>query len=154
MKRQQRTPGAFLKVPIDDEYHTYARILQEGIAFYDCRTTEEIDEMQRIASCPVLFITGVYNDVITQGHWLKVGKLPLEEKFSLLPLQYIYDHIGEGFKIYDPNTGIIRPSTKQECYGLECCAVWEGFAIEERLRDHYAGRECIWLKDEKELFAN
>jgi len=154
MKRQQRTPGAFLKIPIDDVYHTYARILQEGIAFYDCRTTEKIDEMQRIASCPVLFITGVYNDVITQGHWLKVGKLPLEEKFSLLPLQFIYDQIGEGFKIYDPNTGIIRPSTKQECYGLECCAVWDSHHVEERLRDHYLGLPNGVLARQNEPFAN
>ena len=35
MKRQQRTVGAIVQVPLENGYHTYARILKTRLAFYD-----------------------------------------------------------------------------------------------------------------------
>ena len=77
-KRQQRTVGAFVKIQLDEKYHTYARILGEAsFAFYDIRTTEDNKDLKKIASRPILFIVAVYDDAITRGRWIKVGKLPL-----------------------------------------------------------------------------
>jgi hypothetical protein len=42
------------------------------------------------------------------------------------------------FRIYEKEK--IRPATKQECIGLEREAGWDPTLVEDRLRDHYAGR--------------
>jgi hypothetical protein len=154
MKRQQATVGAFLKVPFEDTYHTYARILGRGTAFYDSRTNEEIADLNLIASKPILFIIAVYKDVITSGAWPKVGKLPLSEELIVLPMKFIQDAITKvDFELYDPNTGTITPTTKDKCKGLERAAVWDKEHVEERLRSHYAGKQSVYLREDRELFS-
>lgn len=138
-RRQQRAAGAFVKIQIDKEYHTYARILTDAsFAFYDIKKAEDIDDLEWIAAQPVLFVVAVYNDAVTKGRWPKIGKLPLEDRLMRHPPQFIQDPINLNFfSIYD--NGEIRPSTRAECEGLERCAVWEPEHVESRIRDHYAG---------------
>ncbi len=80
LKRQQRTVGAIVKVPLENGFHTYARILEVRGAFYDARTQEDL-EIDEIIEKPILFFAAVHNSAITKGYWQKIGKkLPLEEK--------------------------------------------------------------------------
>ena len=154
-KRQQRTIGSIVKIPIDSTYHTYARILGEAsFAFYDARTKEDISDFSKIASSPILFIVAVFNHAVTRGRWVKVGKLPLESNLQRLPPKFIRDSIDPTqFSIYE--FGKIRPSTREECQGLERASVWEPEQIEERLRDHYAGRPNHSVeRDRKLLISN
>lgn len=40
--KQKRIIGAFLKVPIDEKFHTYGRVLLNGVcAFYDFKTSND-----------------------------------------------------------------------------------------------------------------
>ena len=35
------------------------------------------------------------------------------------------------------------------------CAVWPWYCIEDRIRDHYEGKVCIWIKSMyEEIFEN
>ena len=89
----------------------------------------------------------VYNDVITKGHWLKVGKLDVREDLKVQPNKFIH-HKGEipEFKLYNPNTGEITNGSREQVIGLECAAVWEANHVEDRIRDHYLGVPCIWME--------
>ncbi|MBI2416886.1 MAG: immunity 26/phosphotriesterase HocA family protein [Ignavibacteriales bacterium] len=142
MARQRKTPGAILEIKIDDEYYCYAQTLQaSGTAFFDYHRKEKLKDISSIVNLPVLFIVAVYNDIITQGHWLKVGKLEIRDDLKVPPMEFIQDmHHPEKFELYDPNTGAIIPATKEECRGLEICAVWDQHHVEQRLSDYYAGR--------------
>jgi hypothetical protein len=115
MKYQKRTVGSFVKIRLDDEYHTYARILDgASFAFYDCRSRTDITNMKQIASCKILNINAVYNSAVTKKRWLKVGKLPLEDELKILPPEFIQDKIDPTkFRIYE--NGKIRPATRPEC---------------------------------------
>ncbi len=148
MKRQKHTIGAIVKIKIDHEFQTYARILNNAsYAFYDCRTKNDIKDLNLIASKPILFILSVYKSAITKGRWLKIGTLPLEEKLKSLPLTFIQDDLNPNiFQIYDPNTGEFRKALKEECLDLECASVWEAEHVEERLRDHYDGKPNVWVE--------
>ena len=64
-----------------------------SFAFYDCKTKTDIVDLNRIISCPILFITTVYSDTITQGIWNIIGKLPIEESLTVLPPRFIQDPI-------------------------------------------------------------
>ncbi|MBK6606442.1 MAG: immunity 26/phosphotriesterase HocA family protein [Leptospiraceae bacterium] len=141
-KKQQRTLGAIILIPLEDGFHTYGRILQgASYAFYDCRTKEDIADLNYIISSPVLFITAVYNNVINSGQWVKIGKLPLEEKFNILPPRFIQDafHKDKFRIVYQDRTE--KEVSIEECEGLERFMVWEAANIEKRLSDYYAGRK-------------
>ncbi len=151
-RKQQRTIGAFVKIPLDSERHSCARILRGAdFAFYDLLSCEQAKDLNYIASRPILFIIAVYNHAVTSGRWRKIGKLPLEPNLERVPLKFIQDPFDSTkFSLYD--NGIIRVSTREECEGLERSAVWEPEHVEERLRDHFAGRpnkivERLKIKD-------
>jgi len=149
MKYQKRTVGSFVKIKLDDTYHTYARILCGAyFAFYDCRTKTDITDMKKIASCNILFINAVYNSAVTRNRWLKVGKLPLESELKTTPPEFIQDQI-DPTKFFIYEHGKIRPATREECEGLECAAVWIPEHIEDRIRDHYAGVPNKWVEELK-----
>jgi len=154
MARQRRTIGAVVEIDLGDGYYSYARILDyAGFAFYDIHSSQRIGNIEHITGKPILFILAVYNDVVTSGHWVKIGSEPLHPLLKLLPLQFIQDALRpERFKLYYPNSGTIISASKEDCKGLERCAVWDANHVEERLRDHFAGRPCKWLKEDLELF--
>ncbi len=151
-KRQQRTVGSIVKIPLERGYHSYARILKSPyFAFYDLRAKENLSDLDLIVSSPVLFITSVSHYSVTSGLWIKVGKLPLEKKLLKIPPQFIQDSIQTNqFEIvYDD--GRKKKATAEECAGLERLAVWTPESIQERLIDHYAGRQNFWAKPTKKL---
>jgi len=141
LKRQQRTVGAIVKVPLEDDYHTYARILESQLAFYDCKTKTELT-IDNILKTKVLFIVAVFDDVITRGIWTKISKAILPIEPHLLKLQdaplYTEDINTGEYTIYYNTT--IRKATKEEIIGLESFTVWDWETIEQRLNDYYANR--------------
>ena len=146
-KRQQRTIGAIVKIPLDRGYHSYARILKSPyFAFYDFRAKEDVSDLALIVASPILFITSVSHYSVTSGLWVKVGKLPLEKTLLKIPPQFIQDSIQtDQFEIvYDD--GKKKKATAEECAGLERLAVWTPESIQERLIDHYAGRKNFWVE--------
>ncbi len=154
MKRQQRTVGSILEINIENKYFIYAQILEEaGYAFFDYRTVERLTECTILLTKPVLFILNVYKYVVTKGHWLKVGNLEVREDLKEQPMQFIQDTLHpDRFEFYNPNTGESSPATKQQIKGLERASVWGAEHVEDRIRDFYNGKPCIWLKDDRELF--
>ena len=145
VKQQRRTVGSIVKVPLEEGFHTYARILRgTSYAFYDCRTKDDLDNLSKIISTPVLFIISVQNFAITRGRWLKVGKVPLEESLLVEPPRFAQDALNpEIFEIVE--NGKRRKATMEECIGLERLSVWQPGAVERRLLEHYKGQKSDWL---------
>ena len=142
MVRQRITEGAILEINIENQYYVYAQILKKGhgCAFFDYQTKDRLTDISSLKTASVLFIVAVYNDIITQGHWLKVGKLPIREDLSILPMQFIQDTLNsEKYSLYNPNTGEITPTAKDKVVGLERAAVWDAHHVEDRIRDYYLG---------------
>ena len=152
-KRQRITVGAILEIEIEEKYF-YAQILTEAdCAFFDYQSNQKLNDYSILLNTPVLFIVAVYDDVITQGHWLKVGKLDVRENLKIKPMKFIQDALSpQNFELYDPNTGEIKPARKEECKGLERAAVYEAEDIEERLIDHYKGRITRYRKEDLDVF--
>jgi len=140
LKRQQRTVGAIVKIPLENGYHTYARILESKLAFYDSKTDKDLD-VSEIIKKTVLFAVWVYDDIIIQGYWLKIGKkMPLEQHLIDLETQPVYteDVFTGKYTIHCADKK--RPATKVEIIGMESFTIWERKSIEERLNDYYAKR--------------
>lgn len=144
--KQQRTIGAIVKIPLEKEFYGYARILKgTSFAFYDIRSKNELTDLEKIVSCSILFIVSVSAYAVTDGRWIKIGKLPLDNSFDILPPRYIQDLLSpENYKIIYSD-GTVKQAKKEECNRLERFAVWQPQHVEERLNDYFAGRKNRYL---------
>ncbi|CAA7196835.1 Imm26 family immunity protein [Chryseobacterium potabilaquae] len=153
MKRQKITLGSILEIPIDGKYYVYAQILNNGYVFFDYKSKEQITDFEILNDKTILFIIAIYDQIITKGEWLKVGKMDIRKELEILPMKFIQDALQpDHFEFYNPNMGEIAPATKKEIIGLERAAVWDKNHVEDRIRDYYNGVPCAWLKDDRELF--
>lgn len=147
MNRQQRTVGAIVEIPLENGYHTYARILENDLAFYDIRTKSNDMPIQNIIRNPILFFATVYDQAITKGYWKKIGDgkvLPLEDKVLDKPPFYTQDPITKKYSIYEGDS--VKPAIREDCIGLEYFSVWSREEMEKRLNDHFADRENSYVK--------
>ena len=144
-KRQQRTIGALVQVPLKSGFHAYARILEEEIAFYDIYTKNDLPE-DEIIKLPILFITTVIDDAITKGFWPKVSKaIPLTKDLIETPPKYTQNRLNlSKYKIHYTSKTV--QATKEECIGLECWIIWSAEQMEKRLNDHYTGKKNPYVE--------
>ncbi|MCR8561398.1 immunity 26/phosphotriesterase HocA family protein [Mucilaginibacter sp. BJC16-A38] len=142
-----RKVGAFFEIILSNGKYAYGRILEKAnYAFYDIYSNTRISDIKEIQNKDILFIAAVYKYAITKDRWRKIGQLDLESKLRVLPLKFIEDQLYPGtFSLYDPNTGVISPTTKDKCLGLERAAVWEPTHIEDRIIDYYEGKPNKWV---------
>lgn len=143
-KRQRRTVGAILRVPLSDRWHAYAWTLPEvDFGFFDLRS--DIDILpEDIITHPFAFRVGVHKSAWTNGRWQHVGKIdPPPNVLAPVPT-FIEDPISGKYSIYI--LGGIRPAQRNDCAGMERCAVWEPEHVEDRLRDHFAGVPNKWVQ--------
>lgn len=148
MNTQRIKNGLLVEVNLGDGSCTFARVLSKAeLAFYDFRRDlkSEVD-IEEIYRSPILFIVSVMNDAIKSGRWKIHDCRPLEPSFERVRYYFMKDLITGEYSIYNANDGSIRPAKPGEEVGLEKAAVWEPENVEERLRDHYAGRENRWVK--------
>lgn len=147
MKRQTRTLGSIVKIILADDSHSYGIILDKSsIGIFNIKTKDDL-LLSEILKADILFIVAVYNTAITSGRWRKIGKTNLDNRFTTLPLNFIQDSTSpELIEIYDPNSGLTRKASKEECLHLECAAVWEAAHVESRILDYYNSNENVWVK--------
>jgi hypothetical protein len=139
VKKSEFEPGSILRVDLDHQWHSYARILaRTRIAFHDCRVSAPEEDPLAIVKTPVLFVLAVGGRA-SKGHWPKVGYVPLETAPIPMPEQFMQD-IGTGACQIVDEAFNTRPAKPEECIALERVAVWDPVHVEERIRDHYAGR--------------
>lgn len=151
MKRQTITIGSFIQLKLPCNLYAYGRIItKSNCAFYNIFSETEIRDIGMLERKPVLFIVAVYNNAVNSGRWLKIGTLPLGQEFEVLPYKFMQDILNPSkVSLYNTRTGEITPSNMESCIGLEKAAVWEAEHIEERLCDHFHGRENEWVEELK-----
>lgn len=107
--------------------------------------------MERLADAPVLFVLPVMNKAITSGRWPTVGRRPLTDAERTTPVRFCkQDPITGSLSVawVDPVSSEYRtiPASREDCEGLEREAVWSPEHVEDRLRDHFAGRPNKWVE--------
>ena len=144
-RKQRRTVGAIVRIPLGDGWHSYGQILNEAdFAFFDVRTREDLD-VEDIVNRSILFRVAVMNHAVTSGRWRKIGTAPVTDTLARPQPKFIQDALDPSqFQIYVG--GEIRSAARHECEGLERVAVWEPEHVEDRLRDHFAGRPNKWVE--------
>jgi hypothetical protein len=145
-KGVRRRSGQVLQIPLGDGASAFGRVLTNPlIGFYDLRS-ETVPPIEQIIAAPILFKLWVMRYTVAKGRWHVLGHVPLSHDLLVEPLFFKKDALTGALTIYRDRTGEEVPATLEECEGLECAAVWDPEHLEDRLRDHHAGRPCRWLK--------
>ena len=140
--RQRCTPGAIVEIPLPNKTLAYAQILDPtcDFAYFDYNPRKPLEDVGFLDGIPCIFIACTHATPVAQGHWQKVGKLPLREEFINQPNRYMQDGLDiRRFTIVEYATGVYRPATRAECVGLEVCAVYAQEHIETRLMEYFTG---------------
>lgn len=145
-KKQKEIPGAIVKIFFDEPLFTYGRVLKYGdVALYDCKTDVDVTNLKDITSRPIIYKMIVNDGGVKNGKWPIVGTVELEPQ--LQNTKYYLEDFGRPELCKIIENGKIKFNVPiSEAKGLEVGAVWDPLHVEEFLRDYYAGRENISLK--------
>lgn len=144
-KRQRWTRGAVVAVPLGDGVHSYAQMLDDPeYAFFDCSTNDDLPAAAIVAR-PVLFRLWAMRSAHSTGRWPKVGAAPVSPALQEPVRRYNQDPLRpQDIRLtFDGCDGPL--GSVADCEALECAAVWDAEHVEDRLRDHFAGRPCQWV---------
>lgn len=145
MIRQRWATGAIVQVPLSATRHGYAQMLAEPeYAFFDVRTGRDLDPCNVVQNA-LLFRLWVMRYAHSKGRWRKIGSAPVANTLQKPVRRYKQDPLtGKLFTTIDGTDA--TPATRTQCRRLECAAVWEPEHVEDRLRDHFAGRPNAWVE--------
>lgn len=147
-KKQKWRAGDVVSITLDDGRFAFGRVLNLPLmAFYDY-VAIEVPPIQEIIAKEVIFRVWVMKYAVTSGAWPIIGFAPLTPELETTPVFFKQNRITGALQLYF-GAGQERPASPQEVQGLERAAVWEPEHIVDRLRDHFAGRENIWVRSLK-----
>ena len=145
----KRTEGDVLKINLNHRQHTYCLIAEDPLLiFFDVKADEQLSP-SAIVGCDELFRIWVQNQDVQSGNWEFVGNVSLTKDQRGQPHMFKQDIISGKLSIHHnefSSTNFERPAKLSECIGLERAAVWDAKHVEDRLFDHFAGRENIWVQ--------
>lgn len=144
--RQQWTAGAIVQIDLGDGSFGYGQVLEKpSVVFFDYQTKgETVPIIEKIVKSPIVFKIAVMRYCITQD-WGKIDKVSINPQFNEKQDKFTYDSITKKCEIWIGDGGR-RSATLEECQNLEPVAVWEPDQVEQRLRDHFAGRPCYFVE--------
>ena len=116
---------------------------EADFAFFDLRASGAVPTREILAHS-IAFRVAVHKSAWTTGRWKRIDRVMPEPALMQPQAKFMQDAIDGRLSIY--LAGQVRPASLNECVGLERCAVWDPEHVESRLRDHFAGRPNVWVK--------
>ena len=144
-RRVKRRPGDVIAVPLGSGRLAFGLVLEERlVAFFDGEAGVGAEPpLEELVRWPVAFRVWVMNQPIKDGSWPVIGRAPIPTELRELPSFFKQDAISK--KVTITRTGAEeRTPEPGEAESLEPAAVWSANHIEDRLRDHLAGRPNVW----------
>jgi hypothetical protein len=148
----RQKPGQFLKIPLGDGTFAYCQMVSKtDHAFFDYRDDGVSPIIEKILQSKMIFKCTVDSYVINKGYWEIIDRLPVKEEHLIDQDLFSYNSFTNTYQIFKDGIGDV-PATWEEVQNLEVFASWGYYSVEQRLRDHFAGRpnhdvECFRAKD-------
>lgn len=121
--------GNLYGIPLPNGKFAFGRLMRDSRIAIFSHIGISINDLPKIENYQ--FIVGIYKSDINKD-LIYIENIPFEsEELEWPPPSYIYDQIGGSYEIY--HKGIIKPSSKEQCIGLECTAVWHTNHIIDRI---------------------
>lgn len=142
-KKIREKIGDIFQVNLGDGTFGYGQVVSKSeYVFFDYFNDGASVDTNNIRNCPVLFRITVDSYVIREGIWPILEKAPIAEKNLERNSKFTHDYFTNEYTIWTPEGKY--PATPDEIQDLECLASWGHDHVEQRLRDHLAGRpNCV-----------
>jgi hypothetical protein len=140
--------GSVVEIDLGADGIAYGRLLLPPMfEFFDLRG----GGLDAIPSAEVLFRIDVMTTAIKSGRWPVIGVIPLSaSERGHLEVFFKQNPLTGALSFYSENRlskqVLTSPATFEECERLERAAVWDPTHVEDRLRDHFAGRPNKWVE--------
>lgn len=141
----KRRPGNLMAIPLTFGGFGYARVLNKLVAIYD-RKSAQIENCDFVIGSPIAFTVNVHVSAFSKGRWAVIGFKSLEPIFNEPTKFYRRDLSGSEYLIWvsiptSKNSYEEYPASAVDCIGLEPMLSWDPKQLEERIDDHFSGRE-------------
>ena len=142
-----------VRIPLGEGVVGWGRQLRGGsvrVEFYDRFDAEQVDGREVVDS-EVAFTVAVMDRAFRPtSNWTLLDVVPLsQQEEAEVYRSFKQEPLGGALSIYwekpDGSWGEDK-ATRAECVGLERSAVWDPEHVEDRLRDHRAGRPNKWAE--------
>jgi hypothetical protein len=151
---RQREPGRVVRIPLGDGFVGWGRQLRSvRVEFYDRfdaeADAEQVDPHDVVGGEVAFTVAGMDRAFRRASNWTLLDVVPLsQQEQTLVYRSFKQDPLG-ALSIYwqkpDGSWGEDN-ATRAQCAGLERSAVWDPEHVEDRLRDHRAGRPNKWAE--------
>ena len=140
--------GDILQLDLGDGQKGYVQVSEAGLLIaFDVMTPADLAP-EVLKDLDVVFAVHVRDDDLHRERWPVIGHMDVPGDLKGHPLMFRQDASTGRLSIEHPGLpGGEKAATLKECIGLERATVWSAAAVEERLRDHFAGRENRWLRE-------
>lgn len=150
MATRRPREGSLLRIDLGDGRCAFARVLAKSqVAIYGHLGSDTKIVSEAVFDSPVLWQLTVMKSALTSGRWNVVDHRPLEPKLTEPVEYFIKDRLSGRYSVYRSSDGLVRESTFEECKSLEPAAAWDAEHVEDRIRDHFAGRPNVWVEQAK-----
>ncbi len=137
----------FFRIPLKEEgMYAYGQVATDvDSIFFDHQDKEDIwTDPLEILEKPIAFYATVDRYVLKEGLWEILGVYPVKPEHQVFPESFGYDVFKNRYFFWRDNKAKGFPDkipcTVEETYGHEYLTSYGHGSIEQRLRDHFAGR--------------
>ncbi len=136
--RRKQKEGDVFQVELGDGRYAFGIVAAgDEHAFFDfCALT--IPRVDEVVATKVAFRIWGPADAISSGRWKVLGNIPLSGSLAE-PGSYRNQPVGSN-QLYLYRGGSRTPATVEDVKDLEATAWWNAEHVEQRLRDHFAGK--------------
>ena len=135
-------------ISLGDESFAFGQMLEfPEYAFFDLRrSSDTLPGPENVVTNPVLLRLWVMARAHSKGRWPKIGFAPITPELGKKVLRLKQDPLKPSSILltYDGVSG--QACDAEECRDYERAAVWDPEHVEDRLRDHFAGRPNKWVE--------
>jgi hypothetical protein len=150
MPPRKSLDGNLLRIQFGPTQFGFGRIIssRDGFfEFYDAQSSSpDTVPSEPLRALPVLFTVCLHKSWTQRAGWDVIGRD--QEALPAIPPQFMQGpEPGANIRIV-AHDGTVRGGSCDEvlALGIERLAVWEDDHVEDRLRDHFAGRPCVWTQ--------
>jgi hypothetical protein len=138
-KKVREKIGDIFQINLGDGTFAYGQVVSKvEYAFFNFVNDGSIPNFLEIINSNALFRISVDRYVIRDGVWKILGKALIRDELLQKQNLFSFDRHTNEYTIWSPEGR--RLANPDEIQDLECFASWGHKSVEQRLRDHFAGR--------------
>lgn len=133
--------GQVYRIPLEEGVYGYGQVVTDvEHAFFDYKDNGHDTDIEKVLAASVLFKLTVDSYVVNKGYWEILGVYPVNPEYQQYIPCFSYNFNNSNcYEIWHKGKGRV-PATWEEIKDLECLSSWGHEHVEQRLRDHFAGR--------------